>query len=294
MASLKDLKNRIQTVKSSQKITKAMKMVAASKLRRAKDAIENSRKYMDKLTQLLRDVGKKIESYQKFPIVFGRENPKKVLILSVSSNRGLCGAFNNNIYKATLGLYNQLKSENKEIEILSIGKKALELLNSKHKNFRTILFQSEHNDLIEDMIHISKDLQTRFYNQEIDECYIVYNKFISAVSQQVADLKLIPLNIEEQDAENTDSVEERKICEPNAEDMAEELISEVLKVNLLRAVLESSASEHGARMTAMENASKNASEMIKKLTVKYNRTRQSAITTELVEIIAGAEAINDG
>jgi len=302
MSTLKDLKVRIKTVKSSQKITKAMKMVAASKLRKARDAILINRNYSEKLLHLLKVVGSELRSHRRFPMIFGREHPKSVLVISVSSDRGLCGAFNSNVAKSTQSLIAELKSHGKSVRVLSIGKKSYDLMKTHMNNIE--IFQTEaKGPSVDDAIKITASLMWNFREEKIDECYLVYNEFVSVVSQQIKKFQLLPFNVYKklEDSEKTedDKYDESMkasyhICEPHPMEIINDMITDVIAACIYRAMLENAASEHGARMTAMDNASRNAGEMIKKLNVQYNRIRQTAITTELIEIISGAEAINDG
>lgn len=296
MANVKDLKNRIRGIKSSQKITKAMKMVAASKLRKAKDAIFNNRPYTERLTHLLGIIINQVKNKSKFPIIFGKTNPKNILIISISSERGLCGAFNSNVAKETRKLIKELKNDNKNIRSLSVGKKAFEIISAHNTDIETKLYESRNTgSLVDDAIYITGEIIAQFNTNQIDECYLIYNKFISTVTQKVIRDKLLPLDVTElQKEKEQEQLKNYFICEPSAEAMLKDLVTDVISSNLLKAILESAASEHGARMTAMDNATRNAEEIVKKLTIQYNRTRQAAITTELIEIITGAEAINDG
>ncbi|MEQ9116161.1 MAG: ATP synthase F1 subunit gamma [Rickettsiales bacterium] len=304
MTTLRDLKGRIKTVKSSQKITKAMQMVAASKLRKAKDAIFASRPYTEKLLHLLKIVGSEVRSHTRFPMIFGRVDPKAVLIICVSSDRGLCGAFNANIAKSVKSLSSNLRSGGKSVKILSIGQKAFDFLKNHMNNVEK--FETEANiPNVDDAIKITASIISEFRKKTLDECYLVYNEFISVVSQKTQQFKLLPFNVHEDDGKDeSDKTEDDKfdeaikgsyhICEPEAVDMIDDMVTDVIAASIYRAMLENAASEHGARMTAMDNATRNANEMVKTLNIEYNRKRQAAITTELTEIISGAEAINDG
>lgn len=290
MASLKSLKSKISTVNSSCKITKAMKMVAASKLRRAKEAILNNAPYTEKLINVVNAIKQQIDDTKKYPMLFGRDTVNTVLIISISSDRGLCGAFNANIAKETKNFIKKLKSEGKKIQILSIGVRAFGLLSAHYSDKEISLYKSEHkNPAMEDAVAVGKKVTELFSQNNIDECHLVYNKFFSAVSQKVIYERLLPVNVEKSEEETNE--QNFFLCEPPPESIANDVAEHAVSIGIFRAMLENAASEHGARMTAMDNASRNAEEMIRKLKVKYNRMRQAAITTELSEIISGAEAI---
>ncbi len=291
MPSLKDLKNRIKSVKSTQKITKAMKMVAAAKLRRAREQAEASRPYSQAMEKLLANLASGCETQAgERSLLSGTGKSDTQLIVVATSDRGLCGGFNSSIVRAVRRKVRELQSQGITVKLLCIGRKGYEQLN--HEFGKIIIGKSELNKKklgFADAEVISRDLIARFEAGEFDVAHVIYNKFKSAISQVVTFQQIIPLEIKEtaqQSAQNT--VYE---YEPNEAEILAELLPRNLGVQIYTALLENAASEQGARMTAMDNATRNAGEMIKGLSLKYNRTRQAAITKELIEIISGAEAV---
>lgn len=296
MASLKEVRNRINSVKSTQQITKAMKMVAAAKLRKAQDRIIQMRPYAEMLGGILRNLSASTAE-EDFASDFTEERtPEKVLIVSITSDRGLCGAFNTNILKGSIALVQQKYARQLEkgnVQFLCIGKKGYEAL--ERRGFNIIgkeyieIFQ---NLSFEKVKEVAEFILNSFQNKEIDRVEIVYNEFKNVVTQIVRKEQFLPIiEVQEENAEkNTPNVD--YILEPSKEEIIEEVIPKTLKVQLYKAVLESNASENGARMSAMDKASENANELLKELKLTYNRSRQAAITTEILEIVGGAEALN--
>lgn len=299
MANLKELKIRISSVKSTQKITKAMKMVAAAKLRRAQEQAESARPYSERMEQMLQGLAASIGMSDGAPaLLAGTGQDRSHLFVVISSHRGLCGGFNGTLVRALRHEIDSLIAQKKRVKLLCIGKKARDLLRPGYGSLMMKLPTGM--DLIgkdkpsfADAQSISELIISEFDAGEFDKCTVVYNRFISAISQKVTLQQLIPFSAEADDevvkpatAANT-SYE----YEPDERSVLSDLLPRNLSVQCYHALLESAASEHGARMTAMENATRNAGDMIKKLTLLYNRTRQAAITTELVEIISGAEAL---
>lgn len=291
MPSLKDLKNRIKSVKSTQKITKAMKMVAAAKLRRAREQAEASRPYAEAMEKLLANLAagnKQLGSERNLLSGTGKNDTH--LIVVATSDRGLCGGFNSTIVRAVRRKVRELQASGLTVKLLFVGRKGYEQL--YHDFSKLIVGKNElpkKKISYTDAENISRELITRFEAGEFDVAHVVYNKFKSAISQVVTFQQLIPLEIasEQQLATNTAPYE----YEPSEAEILAELLPKNLGVQIYRSLLENAASEQGARMTAMDNATRNAGEMIKKLSLKYNRTRQAAITKELIEIISGAEAV---
>lgn len=289
MANLKDLKGRINSVKSTQKITSAMKVVSASKLRRAREQAEAAAPYAEKMDMVLKTLANNVDKSSAPQLLVGNGNDKTHLIVVVSSDRGLCGGFNTHLIKAVKTKITKLQGEGRSVKILCIGKKGYELLKSSYKknivgriediSKKRIIPFSDASEQAEKIIQM-------FENVEFDVCCVFYNKFISAIAQEVTEQQLIPLAMDEE--VTSSSVYE---YEPSEAKILADLLPKNIAVQIYNSFLESSASEHGARMSAMDNATRNAGEMIKKLTLVYNRTRQAAITTELIEIIAGAEAV---
>lgn len=291
MANLKDLKIRINSVKSTQKITSAMKVVSAAKLRKARELAENAAPYAERMEKVLSTLASNVTPESAPKLLVGNGNDKVHLLVVVSSDRGLCGAFNTHLIKAVKAKIKDLTSNKKEFKIICIGKKGYELLKTDYKKHiiqKTFDISKKRFIPFEDAGEQANNIIKMFNKNEFDVCTIYYNKFISAITQEVTEQQLIPLHVDEESENDSDAIFE---FEPSESQILEELLPKNLGVQVYNAFLENSASEHGARMSAMDNATRNAGEMIKKLTLVYNRTRQAAITTELIEIIAGAEAV---
>jgi F-type H+-transporting ATPase subunit gamma len=292
MASLKDLKNRIKSVKNTQKITKAMKMVAAAKLRRAQEAAEAARPYAEKMTDVVTSLAAGVGSSDSAPVLLaGTGADKKHLLVVMTSDRGLCGGFNSSIVRAVRRKMRELQSEGKQGYLFCVGRKGYEQLRFE---FNSVILGriSDHTKSKLNYAtaqNVSDEVKKIFAEHHIDVVTVVYNHFKSAITQVVTFQQLVPLVVSaEQLAAASGSSYE---YEPDAETILEDLLPRNITVQCFRALLENSASEHGARMSAMDSATRNAGEMIGKLSLKYNRTRQAAITTELTEIISGAEAV---
>ena len=285
MANLKEIRSRISSVGSTMQITSAMKMVSAAKLKRAQDAITQMRPYSNKLTELLENLSANLDSSSTGKYSEKRDL-KKILFVTISSNRGLCGGFNANIIKKTKDL---IKSEYSECKpyILSIGKKTSEHFTKN--NFDVIkksdeLFSNLTYDNVKD---IAEFIMSAFVDKKFDKVILVYNRFKNAATQVIMSENFLPL---EQKKSNT-NLSTDYLYEPSQEEVVRELIPKSLKTQLFKAVLDSHASEHGARMTAMHKATDNAAELKKELTLTYNKARQAAITGEILEIVGGAEAL---
>ncbi|MEN6476312.1 MAG: ATP synthase F1 subunit gamma [Syntrophaceae bacterium] len=284
MPNLKDLKNRINSVRKTEQITKAMRMVAAAKLRRAQTDIIAARPYAIKMSEVLVSLVSRTNP-DMHPILRVRE-PKRGVLVVVASDRGLCGAFNQNVFRKAETFIRENKGRYEELSLVLIGKKSLDFYKRKKVNIRksyvigvpTFELSSE----------ICEDLIGGYVNQEYDELTIIFNEFKSAMTQILHVNRVLP--VEPMEAEEDDSNIEY-LYEPSEDVLLEALLPMSLKMFFYRALLESAASEHGARMTAMESASGNAGEMISKLNIKYNRLRQASITTELMEVVGGAEAL---
>lgn len=304
MASLKDLKNRIKSVKSTQKITKAMKMVAAAKLRRAKEQAESARPYAQRLEGVLRSLMLSMQAGAGTPkLLAGTGSDRVQLLIVATSDRGLCGAFNSSILRAARRKINELLAQGKEVKIFCIGRKGYEGLNGEHGP-RIVGRASEVGKKklsFGEAEAIAAQVIAMLDGQAFDVATIVYNHFKSAISQVVTWQQLVPLEVARDELRGTSENNELATrnsqpvtpyeYEPSEEAVLTDLLPRNLGVQIYRALLENAASEQGARMTAMDNATRNAGEMIKKLTLVYNRTRQAAITKELIEIISGAEAV---
>ncbi|MCK0123136.1 ATP synthase F1 subunit gamma [Gelidibacter sp. F2691] len=286
MANLKEIRNRISSVSSTMQITSAMKMVSAAKLKKAQDAITAMRPYSDKLTELLQSLSATLDadSGSKFA---EQRDVNKVLLVSITSNRGLAGAFNSNIIKETNRLINQ-EYAGKEVSIVAIGKKTNDAFK---KGSRVIANKSEiYDDLTFDNVaDIAELLMEKFINEEADKIVLVYNKFKNAATQEIMTEQFLPIVPMEKDAE----ADLDYIFEPSKEEIVKQLIPKSLKTQLFKALRDSFASEHGARMTAMHKATDNATELRDQLKLTYNKARQASITNEILEIVGGAEALNN-
>ena len=283
MANLKEIRNRISSVSSTMQITSAMKMVSAAKLKKAQDAITAMRPYSDKLTQMLVNLSSSVD----FENVY--LSPRKVknkLVVCVTSNRGLCGAFNSNVIKKCTEIAN---SSDESVSFLCIGKKGADILS---KNYNVVQTNNEiFDDLtFENISAIAEKLMSMFLNKEFDSVQIVYNKFKNAATQIVIQEQYLP--IENNGSENDQKESSDYIFEPSQIEIISELIPKSLKTQLYKSIRDSYASEHGARMTAMHKATDNATELRDQLKLTYNKARQAAITNEILEIVGGAEALN--
>jgi len=287
MANLKEVRVRIQSVNSTQQITKAMKMVAAAKLRKAQEAITQMRPYSQKLSALLKNLSSAAGTDFESPFMEVRE-PNKILIVAVTSDRGLCGAFNTNIMKAVTHLYHATYA-GKEVSVLAIGKKGNDFLVKKlprvHGEFHLLFSDLKYTSVQK----AAQWIMDSFKNKSFDKVVVVYNEFKNVATQIVREEQLLPFTSQKSASGPTSNID--YIYEPDQESILLELIPKALGMQLFKAVLDSNASEHGARMTTMDKATENAGELLKELKLMYNRTRQAAITTEILEIVGGAEAL---
>jgi F-type H+-transporting ATPase subunit gamma len=293
MPNLKELKNRISSVKSTRKITSAMKMVAASKLRRAQDLAESSRVYADSLSFILSSLAGNTKNSSDLPeILTGRENTKISLLIINSSDRGLCGGFNSNLFRNAKNWISEQQEKGKSVKIITVGKKASSFYRKTDLDVIANFDDLNSNDK---QLQVSEEIKNKimelFEKNEIDEVSILFNKFVSVIAQEPTYQSLIPLSNEEADEAVTDTSNAVFEFEPDKNELLEYLVPRNFLTQIYRSVLESSASEHAARMTSMDNATRNAGDMIDGLTLTYNRTRQAFITKELIEIISGAEAV---
>ncbi|MFM6948013.1 MAG: ATP synthase F1 subunit gamma [Aquirufa sp.] len=294
MASLKEVRNRIVSVNSTQQITKAMKMVSAAKLRRATDAIVQMRPYAKKLAEMIATVSARTESTNENPFSEVREI-KRVLIILVTSDRGLCGAFNTNVGKAAIQVIQEKYSElnqNGQVEILTLGKKGAEYMSRRGYKLNTTHTEIYSKLNFTNVKAIGEEVLEAFAKKEFDVVEVIFNEFKNVATQIIRNEQLLPL-VEKQDDKKVVASSVDYIFEPNEEEVINELIPKSIKLSIFRALLESNASEHGARMTAMEKATENAGELIKALKLEYNRSRQAAITKEILEIVGGAEALSN-
>ena len=293
MPNLKELKNRISSVKSTRKITSAMKMVAASKLRRAQELAESSRVYADSLSFILSSLAGNTKNSSDLPeILTGRENSKISLLIINSSDRGLCGGFNSNLFRNEKKWISDQQGLGKSVKIMTVGKKASSFYKKTDLDIVANFEDLNSNDR---QLQVSEEIKNKimelFENNEIDEVSILFNKFVSAISQEPTYQSLIPLSNDETSEEESEANNSVFEFEPDKNELLEYLVPRNFLTQIYRSVLESSASEHAARMTSMDNATRNAGDMIDRLTLTYNRTRQAFITKELIEIISGAEAV---
>ncbi|PQJ16216.1 ATP synthase F1 subunit gamma [Aureicoccus marinus] len=287
MANLKEIRNRIASVSSTMQITSAMKMVSAAKLKKAQDAITAMRPYADKLTELL--IGLSASLDDDNGSAFSQQRPEnRILLVPITSNRGLCGAFNSNIIKQVNNLVAE-QFEGKQVDLLCIGKKGNDVLSKK---LEVVANHSElYDNLTFDTVEaVAEEMMEAFESEKYDSIYLVYNKFKNAATQIVMTEKFLPLV---QENEGQDQAPMDYLFEPSEAEIVEQLIPKALKTQLFKAIRDSFASEHGARMTAMHKATDNASELRSQLKLTYNKARQAAITGEILEIVGGAEALND-
>ena len=286
MANLKEIRSRIASVSSTMQITSAMKMVSAAKLKKAQDAITAMRPYADKLTELLQSLSASLDADSGNKYSTQRE-VEKILIVAITSNRGLCGAFNSNILKEVAKIKNE-QYANQEVSFIAIGKKANESLS---KNYSVLANYSEvYDDLtFENCAEIAQMLMEKFVDGDFDKIELVYNKFKNAATQIIMQEQFLPIL----PVENESNINIDYIYEPTQQEIVETLIPKSLKTQLYKAVRDSFASEHGARMTAMHKATDNAKELKDQLKLTYNKARQAAITNEILEIVGGAEALNN-
>lgn len=286
---LKEVRERITSVQNTMQITSAMKMVAAAKLRRAQDAITRMRPYAEKLKGVLSNVSASLDSGDG--VYSQKRDVKRVLIVAITSNRGLCGGFNNNIIKATNALMHE---EGVEYHVLPLGKKAYEAF-LKRSELKAVGFDEDawkiYDDLNFDRAQkIGEDIMTQFVKGQYDDVKIIYNRFVNAAVQDLTTENFLPLvaSASQDDA----AMDTDYLFEPSQAEIVEEIIPSSLKVQLYKGILDSNAAEHGARMTAMHQATENAGDMLRDLRISYNKARQASITTEILEIVAGSEALS--
>jgi len=291
MASLDDLKKRIASVKSTQKITKAMKMVAAAKLRRAQESAEKGRPYSEKMNNIILNLSSGISDKENAPkLLSGSGNDKVHLCVIMTSDRGLCGGFNSNIIKKAKTYFAKLAEDGKELKIITVGSKGNDQLKRAYgdKIITNISFKESKHANYFDAEKVGKMVIEKFGAEEFDVCTIFYNKFKNVITQIPQAQQIIPLNVENSEEDKSEDSYE---FEPDEDEILSNLLPKNISTQIFKAMLENSASEQGSRMSAMDNATRNAGEMVDKLTIEYNRSRQAAITKELIEIISGAESL---
>ena len=297
MPSLKDLRMRIDSVKSTQKITSAMKMVAAAKLRRAQEQAEAARPYAERMERMLGSLAGSMASAEGAPKLLAGTGKQDVhLIVMMTSDRGLCGAFNSSIVRDTRRIVEELQADGKEVKILCVGRKGWAQVRREYAPLIVDLIEGIGRPHLsfDDAQGISNRILEMFEAGEFDVCTLVYNRFKSVISQIVTRQQVIPFSVDapaEGEEEETGGAAVVYDYEPDETEILEVLLPRNMSVQVFRSLLENNASEHGARMSAMDNATRNAGEMIDSLTLNYNRTRQAFITKELIEIISGAEAV---
>ena len=292
MPSLKDLKNRIESVKSTRKITKAMQMVAAAKLRRAQEAAEAARPYAHKFSEVVASLASSIVQSDSSPqLLTGTGSDQTHLLVVMTSERGLCGGFNSNIVKKAKAHAEKLLADGKQVKIVTVGKKGRDQLKKDYAHLFVGHFDFSDIKMIRysNAQEVSRDIFSRFNSEEFDIATIFFSKFISVVSQEPQAWQIIPAKFDLDDGDQSNSA--FFDYEPDEEAILKDLLPRGVTTQIFTGLLENGASEQGARMSAMDNATRNAGDMIDRLTIQYNRSRQAVITNELIEIISGAEAL---
>ena len=292
MPSLDDLKKRIKSVKSTQKITKAMKMVAAAKLRKAQESAEKGRPYSEKMQNIILNLTKSINDTQNAPkLLVGTGEDKKYLCVVLTADRGLCGGFNSNICKLAKSNFKKILSEGKELKVITVGSKGLDQIKREYGNYviKKFSFKDKKRISFNEADIIGQEIINLFNKNEFDKCILFYNNFKNVITQIPQAQQIIPA-----EKEQSDDNDEKLISyefEPDEDEILEDLLPKNISTQVFKALLENAASEQGSRMTAMDNATRNAGDLVDKLTINYNRSRQASITKELIEIISGAESL---
>ena len=293
MPSLDDLKKRIKSVKSTQKITKAMKMVAAAKLRKAQENAEKGRPYSQKMKNIILNLTNSISDPQNAPkLLVGNGNDNTYLCLVLTADRGLCGGFNSNICKLAKTNFKKILKEGKELKIITVGSKGLDQIKREYGKYviKKFSFKNKKNITFTEAEIIGNEIINLFNNNEFDKCILFYNNFKNVITQIPQAQQIIPA--EKKLSTNTDNKEAPSYeFEPDEDEILEDLLPKNISTQVFKAFLENAASEQGSRMTAMDNATRNAGDLVDKLTINYNRSRQASITKELIEIISGAESL---
>ena len=292
MPSLDDLRKRITSVKSTQKITKAMKMVAAAKLRKAQENAEKGRPYSEKMNNIILNLSAGVSDPQSAPkLLVGTGKEDVHLCVVLTSDRGLCGGFNSNIIKKAKNYFEKIQKEEKSLKIITVGSKGYDQLKRQYGKhiIENISFKESKNINYFDAAKVGNLIIEKFQNEEFDFCTIFFNKFKNVISQIPQAQQIIPLENENKDKD--EKLESNYEFEPDEDEILSNLLPKNISTQIFKAMLENSASEQGSRMTAMDNATRNAGDLVDKLTIQYNRSRQAAITKELIEIISGAESL---
>ena len=291
MPSLDDLKKRIKSVKSTQKITKAMKMVAAAKLKKAQENAERGRPYSEKLQNIILNLTKSISEGSNAPkLLIGNGKDKVYLCVVITADRGLCGGFNSNICKLAKSHFKKILKEGKELKIITVGSKGHDQIKSEYGDYiiHKKSFKEKKQITFKEANEIGKKVIELYEQEQFDKCLIFYNNFKNVITQIPQAEQIIPTFIKQGD-KNKDKVFYE--FEPDEDEILEDLLPKNVSIQILKAFLENAASEQGSRMTAMDNATRNAGDLVDKLTINYNRSRQASITKELIEIISGAESL---
>ena len=293
MPSLDDLKKRIKSVKSTQKITKAMKMVAAAKLRKAQESAERGRPYSQKMQNIILNLTKSINDPENAPkLLVGTGEDKKYLCVVLTADRGLCGGFNSNICKLAKSNFKKILNEGKDLKIITVGSKGHDQIRREYGKYiiKKFSFKDKKNITFNEADIVGSEILSLFNQNEFDKCIIFYNNFKNVITQIPQAQQIIPAetkNIKKQSNTEDFSYE----FEPDEDEILEDLLPKNISTQVFKALLENAASEQGSRMTAMDNATRNAGDLVDKLTINYNRSRQASITKELIEIISGAESL---
>ncbi len=291
MPTLDDLKKRIKSVKSTQKITKAMKMVAAAKLRKAQENAERGRPYSEKMQNIILNLTKSINDPENMPkLLSGTGKDEVYLCVVMTADRGLCGGFNSNICKLAKNYFKDILDKGKKLKIITVGSKGLDQLKRKYGKYiiNKLSFKDVKNISFNHADEVGKVIINLFEKNEFDKCILFYNNFKNVITQIPQSKQIIPVE-KEKTLENNENILYE--FEPDEDEILEDLLPKNISVQVFKAFLENAASEQGSRMTAMDNATRNAGDLVDKLTINYNRSRQASITKELIEIISGAESL---
>ena len=292
MPSLDDLKKRIKSVKSTQKITKAMKMVAAAKLRKAQENAEKGRPYSEKMQNIILNLTKSIENPENAPkLLVGTGQDKTYLCVVLTADRGLCGGFNSNICKLAKANFKKMLDEGKNLKIITVGSKGLDQIKREYEKFiiKKFSFKEKKQVSYKEADIIGNEIISLFNKNEFDKCILFYNNFKNVITQIPQAQQIIPAENKNADLKKNDTLSYE--FEPDEDEILEDLLPKNISTQVFKAFLENAASEQGSRMTAMDNATRNAGDLVDKLTINYNRSRQASITKELIEIISGAESL---
>ncbi len=292
MPSLDDLKKRIKSVKSTQKITKAMKMVAAAKLRKAQENAEKGRPYSQKMQNIILNLTNSINDPENAPkLLVGTGNDKTYLCVVLTADKGLCGGFNSNICKLAKKNFKKILKENKELKIITVGSKGLDQIRREYGKYiiKKFSFKNKKQITFNEAEIIGNEIINLFNNNEFDKCILFYNNFKNVITQIPQAQQIIPA--EKKPFTDKDNEIPSYEFEPDEDEILEDLLPKNISTQIFKAFLENAASEQGSRMTAMDNATRNAGDLVDKLTINYNRSRQASITKELIEIISGAESL---